>query len=1075
MIIAGELIAESPIYRGNSRKTLFTRDGDGTQRLVSLAGEISGTAQALMDAFIGRSKNSKNMGLINRLWERLYKSPFPDGLISKIDCKLRADYYPKNKLFDLRMGIKLDDDRWAIEAHKNYKIETLYRNSVFDFAMYVNDGMAQRDNNMVKLYFILDELKAGRFWFGAGKSKGLGRCKLKLNTKLEAPKQLPQINSQANHLCIQMTIDSQNPILIGWPWGKLDPDTPAFANVKGKFLIEGLSELPDTLSSRLSTSIGGSISDMNDWKKKFAESLPQAMIYALLDQPTSTQVKYILPKTSVNKLAKGKYPIAQKILDKLAPVLDKEYDSQEDSIAEINELLGKEASKIIKRVESLFENKTITGKSINKNNLQSITTSFGLLPDQLQSIESAGVDEAKLKPIISEICKKVLPRLYQGIDRQVKMLQSDLWVDTEITGRREHLQIKEMLLNGKITERDWDNFSKPPASIKETVWRQFKKEHENVRYKFMMNMQNLKKSIQNDKNYIEFLEVFRNQVRQELSQLNNIDFRSGGPDHEISKKYGKPYDNMFMRMMIWAPSQQKKGEWEIFIPGSTLKGAFRKRASMLLNTIMGDRRRGQFIIDRLFGKQGSTGLLFFSDAYLVNPKDINTKFCSLDGIRMDPATGTPVEEAKADFLFTYGSDLKFAFRLDLQDITEADSDSLAVFGYLLNDFGRGDIPIGSLKTSGFGWVKSSIDNIEWLTLSNRGIHQKFFGKLKSSGQSGLWSQTLIKGQEITTLIQSMQAEKLSQKETEAICPIPRAREGFISHSAFGGYCGHLNVIGEIVTPISICESGEPTFQKKIENSLVKGWDFFSFSAPEANSRSTEKNYAIPSKSLKGMIRHIYAITSNSTKETPDISRLNPTDSLFGWVGKRPNEAIMGRISIDFGKFTDTRLSWYKIPYPYGSWQFKNNQWQQIEKGSVQKIQVNNQWRIFPNVPLAPCVYQLNDDFQPDTPQAAYVHAMLPGVPFTFSIRFWNLEKEELQRLIWCIQLDNSMAHKIGNHRYLGLGTVRFQISPESHLIDWKARYEGRSDKTWQIPITVSEWINPKVLSNLSTLQQLLKC
>ena len=52
MLLQGKLFVESPIYRGNARKTLFTRDGDGTQRLVSLAGEISGTAQALMDAFI---------------------------------------------------------------------------------------------------------------------------------------------------------------------------------------------------------------------------------------------------------------------------------------------------------------------------------------------------------------------------------------------------------------------------------------------------------------------------------------------------------------------------------------------------------------------------------------------------------------------------------------------------------------------------------------------------------------------------------------------------------------------------------------------------------------------------------------------------------------------------------------------------------------------------------------------------------------------------------------------------------------------------------------------------------------
>jgi len=78
MILQGKLIAETPLYRGNARKTLFTRDGDGTQRLVSLAGEISGTAQALMDAFIGQSRDGRNIGLLNRLWLRLYGGPMPE-------------------------------------------------------------------------------------------------------------------------------------------------------------------------------------------------------------------------------------------------------------------------------------------------------------------------------------------------------------------------------------------------------------------------------------------------------------------------------------------------------------------------------------------------------------------------------------------------------------------------------------------------------------------------------------------------------------------------------------------------------------------------------------------------------------------------------------------------------------------------------------------------------------------------------------------------------------------------------------------------------------------------------------
>ena len=91
MLIKGILIAETPIYRGNARKTLFTRDNDGREKLVSLAGEISGTTSALMDTFIGESRNRRNSGLLNLLWHRLYGAPMNRRLIRKVSCTLKKE------------------------------------------------------------------------------------------------------------------------------------------------------------------------------------------------------------------------------------------------------------------------------------------------------------------------------------------------------------------------------------------------------------------------------------------------------------------------------------------------------------------------------------------------------------------------------------------------------------------------------------------------------------------------------------------------------------------------------------------------------------------------------------------------------------------------------------------------------------------------------------------------------------------------------------------------------------------------------------------------------------------------
>jgi len=65
-------------------------------------------------------------------------------------------------------------------------------------------------------------------------------------------------------------------------------------------------------------------------------------------------------------------------------------------------------------------------------------------------------------------------------------------------------------------------------------------------------------------------------------------------------------------------------------------------------------------------------------------------------------------------------------------------------------------------------------------------------------------------------------------------------QGFISHKSFGGYCGTLSLEGEILTPISVQESGEPSFKTIMEDEPVNGWDFYSISPPEASQRGSEK-------------------------------------------------------------------------------------------------------------------------------------------------------------------------------------------------------------------------------------------
>jgi len=244
------------------------------------------------------------------------------------------------------------------------------------------------------------------------------------------------------------------------------------------------------------------------------------------------------------------------------------------------------------------------------------------------------------------------------------------------------------------------------------------------------------------------------------------------------------------------------------------------------------------------------------------------------------------------------------------------------------------------------------------------------------------------------------------------------------------------------------------------------------SPPVAEHRNPSRQYALPSKSLRGMLRHIYTIVSDSRQESPDINHLNPADELFGWVGRGPNQALMGRLSIGFGFFDDPSLAWFKVPFPYGEWHYSGGQWRQTTGESAAKVLIAKQWRLFPHTPLAPIVRQL-DDFTPDTPQASYFRAVLPGAKARFTIRFWNLEDLELKRLLWSVVLEPTLAHKMGHARYLGFGSLRLRLLPESYLIDWSARYAGQPETAWQRPIQVEDWLTSQVIYHYKALKNAL--
>jgi hypothetical protein len=394
---------------------------------------------------------------------------------------------------------------------------------------------------------------------------------------------------------------------------------------------------------------------------------------------------------------------------------------------------------------------------------------------------------------------------------------------------------------------------------------------------------------------------------------------------------------------------------------------------------------------------------------------------------------------------------------------------MSLLTHLLRDFQMGDIPLGGEKTSGFGWVQADISNLTWLTVDPSGVGEKLFGK-RTLSRDGIWHRLDLEGATAADALQAVYP--LAPSQAQVASAPPMAKAGFVSHRAFGGHCGTLVVEAEVLTPIHIKESGEPSFRAILEDGPVNGWDFFSMAPPEATQRNPDKVYALPSRSIKGMLRHVYGIASDSREPSPDIAHLNPLDGLFGWVGTGPNQAIMGRLSFSFGLFEKPELAWFKVPYPYGGWRYTGDRWENVPDGSAAKMLIDKTWRVFTHAPLAPIAKRV-DDFQPDTFQARYFKAILPSARARFTIRFWNLDDQELQRLIWCVALEPGLAHKLGNNRYLGFGSLRLHILPDSFLIDWAKRYTNTPEQNWRLPIRVDEWLKPDVVMHYTALRKAL--
>lgn len=100
-----------------------------------------------------------------------------------------------------------------------------------------------------------------------------------------------------------------------------------------------------------------------------------------------------------------------------------------------------------------------------------------------------------------------------------------------------------------------------------------------------------------------------------------------------------------------------------------------------------------------------------------------------------------------------------------------------------------------------------------------------------------------------------------------------------------------------------------------------------------------------------------------------------------------------------------------------------------------------------------------------------VELLLPPAEFTFTVTFDNLADSDLGLLLWSLELEKEMGHKLGMGKPLGLGSVEIKIE-KLEIIDRITRYTeifslGISDKTAEKQICIDAFKKKQEAENSS--------
>jgi len=203
------------------------------------------------------------------------------------------------------------------------------------------------------------------------------------------------------------------------------------------------------------------------------------------------------------------------------------------------------------------------------------------------------------------------------------------------------------------------------------------------------------------------------------------------------------------------------------------------------------------------------------------------------------------------------------------------------------------------------------------------------------------------------------------------------------------------------------------------------------------------------------------------KRCQDYRRLCPACRVFGWVWDSPPKdadrvAYAGRVRLSHGILThnagelpETTLAILSTPKPTTtSFYLLNSEDQPDAAANYDTDGARLRGRKFyrhHGEMLSEHEYRRAGDNKDDQNEQnrTVKGALKPGATFTFTLDFENLAPPELGALLYALELEDEMVHRLGYAKPLGFGSVKVTVE-SVQTIDWEARLQSVESNTgWQ--------------------------